>query len=661
MNGRGGAAGRWGRWSAVGLAVVGSGSIVAGVRAGPAARAVAPPEVVVRYPERRQRIAPDSNFVFGSVGHGGVELTIDGVSVPVHPEGGFLAWLAVPRPVADDTASYRIVAVSGPDTVRLAHPIRRPPTGPPAGAPRPWLDPDGLEPSVRWASPDDRIELDLVAERGATITAMVGDLRYEAAPEGEGRGTLARFTLALPAARVHEAACGAGRCVRGVPEPGGRLVDSPWAFAPVPVDTIPIQLTVASGGAARRVEMRLPLGLVPDGGGLAARLVEAEDRVNGRSGVVVGRPTPAGPYRWRFAPGSIAPVTGRVGDRLRLELGEGLETWVLAEDAEPVRVSGVARTRDARVGSAAGFRGVTLRVGLSRAVPTDVRQVGPRTVELVLYGTLGGLSRIGLGVGTGVTDIRWRQEAGPATRIEIDLAWPLWGYRLAWEQGDADAWEGPREGRPEALDDPVGPRVLRLDLRRPPPLDGRGLAGVVVAIDPGHPGGGSYGPTGLFEGDANLAVAGRLERMLRELGAEPVLVRRGAGPVGLYDRTRRAREADADLFVSIHNNALPDGIRPFDRAGTATYYYHAGAAPLARAVQRELVERLEIGDLGVLWGDLAVAREPWMPAILVEGAFMMIPAHEAALRTADFQARYAEGILEGIRTFLEGVDSGDGG
>ena len=65
--------------------------------------------------------------------------------------------------------------------------------------------------------------------------------------------------------------------------------------------------------------------------------------------------------------------------------------------------------------------------------------------------------------------------------------------------------------------------------------------------------------------------------------------------------------------------------------------------------------RLGLPDQGVVWGDLAVAREPWMPAVLVEGAFMIIPEHEAALRTVEFQRSYARGILDGLEAFLGSV------
>jgi N-acetylmuramoyl-L-alanine amidase len=68
-----------------------------------------------------------------------------------------------------------------------------------------------------------------------------------------------------------------------------------------------------------------------------------------------------------------------------------------------------------------------------------------------------------------------------------------------------------------------------------------------------------------------------------------------------------------------------------------------------------MLATMRLRDLGVYWGDLAVTRMPWMPAILTEGAFMMIPSHEAALMNPAFQERYARGILQGVTTFLRDV------
>jgi len=82
------------------------------------------------------------------------------------------------------------------------------------------------------------------------------------------------------------------------------------------------------------------------------------------------------------------------------------------------------------------------------------------------------------------------------------------------------------------------------------------------------------------------------------------------------------------------------------------YYNHPRSVPLARAIQEELVRQLGLRDLGVGRGDLALVRGTWMPSVLTEGLFMIVPAREAALRTVDGRRRYAIAILEGLRRFL---------
>jgi N-acetylmuramoyl-L-alanine amidase len=65
------------------------------------------------------------------------------------------------------------------------------------------------------------------------------------------------------------------------------------------------------------------------------------------------------------------------------------------------------------------------------------------------------------------------------------------------------------------------------------------------------------------------------------------------------------------------------------------------------------VRRLGLRDLGIGRGDLALVRGTWMPSILTEGLFMMLPDQEAALRSADGRHRYAQAVLDGLREYLK--------
>ena len=76
------------------------------------------------------------------------------------------------------------------------------------------------------------------------------------------------------------------------------------------------------------------------------------------------------------------------------------------------------------------------------------------------------------------------------------------------------------------------------------------------------------------------------------------------------------------------------------------------AGPLARSVQRGLVSQLGLQDLSVNYDNLAVVRATWYPSVLCEGAFLMVPDQEAALRTPEYQERYALGIADGLENYF---------
>jgi N-acetylmuramoyl-L-alanine amidase len=144
----------------------------------------------------------------------------------------------------------------------------------------------------------------------------------------------------------------------------------------------------------------------------------------------------------------------------------------------------------------------------------------------------------------------------------------------------------------------------------------------------------------------------RVRKLLEDRGATVVMTRATPDPVPLNSRPVIARRAGAQVLVSIHLNALPDGVNPFTANGTGTYFFHPQAEPLARALQAGMVARMGLRDLGVNYDNLALTRPTWMPAALCEGAFIMLPEQEAALRTPEFQDRYARGIVDGLERYF---------
>jgi len=573
----------------------------------------------VEYPDSLQLVAvSDSNFLHGTTGTGDATLIIDGAIVSVEPNGAFLAWLPVPEAERGDTAYYRLVARRGSEIDTLFHPILRPPASPVGEwGPGRLLDSTSTgERPERWAVPDEPITLEVRAAPDADVELIAGRTTL---PMGIGPRP-DRRVLTLSAETLYRTAC--------VPE------DCSWSAEP---DRLRMEVRARRADETQREPLVLPLRILDPVQLPVVELRDAPDALSGNDGMVVARPAATGPYRWRFPAGTRAEVDGRIDNRLRLRLVPGLHAWVLEEDAEALpagrAVSG-AFVGDLRFVARAD--GTELALPLGAPLPLAVEQPDDRTLELVLYGATGLTNRVALGAAPRlVSSATWSQEPGPAWRLRIRLEAPVWGWRARYEP------------------DAAGTATLRLELRGPPAIDpGAPLRGRRIAIDPGHPGAGATGPTGFYEGDANLAIGRILARLLAERGAEAILLRDDSLPMGLYERTTAAEEAGAELFVSIHNNALPDGVRPFGREGTSTYWFHPHAAALADAVQDGMLETMRLRDLGVFWGDLAVCRMSWMPSILTEGAFMMMPRHEAALRDPGFQELYARGVAEGIERFL---------
>lgn len=601
-----------------------------------------PLEIYVEYPDTLQRItASDSNFIFGTVGTGDATLLINGEFVDVNPNGSFLGWLPVPDRAnpESDSASYLLTARRGEDVDTLRHWIllpREPYEGEPDA---PWIDPGSTEDHpVRWALPDETLELTVRASPDSEVWLDVGSAEYEMT-EIDDPGI---YRHVIPAGVLHDVACVESACgARDASAGSGSATDglAPADTLP-PADSLRAEIRVERNGETATDSLAIPIRVLDPLRLPVAELREPPEPAGGADGIVHARPASSGTYRWRLPNGTHATVDGRLGGMWRIRLAPELEAWVSDEDLRLLPAETPPPT--SRVGDLrfeVRNDRLIMTTWLANAVPYEVREPDARTIELILYGVTGLTDRIAEGAGGRLIErIEWSQLPGDRYRLRIRLVERVWGHRGSW------------------VGTPAGGAIFTFEIRRAPEVDpANPLRGRKIAIDPGHPGAGAHGPTGYYEGDANLAIGRILARLVREAGAEPVLIRDDTLPIGLYERTEAAKEASAELFVSIHNNALPDGVQPIGREGTSTYHYHPHSHDLAVAVQEGMLETMLLRDLGVYWGDLAVTRMSWMPSVLAEGAFMMIPSHEAALKAPEFQERYARGVLRGIESFLRQV------
>ncbi len=609
----------------------------------PAARGPLALRVVYPPPDAVLQVR-DSSFVFGTAGNGAATVTINGQPIRVWPNGAWLGYVALPP---DSLIQLRIEGRLGDSTAALDYPLRRRLAD--AGrltAGRAWLDSLSLSPTGRlWLEPGEYLTLGVRAAEGAAVrlrlpdgtivplTAQPQPLEVPAAVRAFERDST---RLRTPVVRDRYVGIVRGRALG--PDPGPMLpIFEPASpepvFAPTPAAADSAWPVVEAIVGADTVRTRWPFRVaLLDTLPVTAELDDDSTGTGQTDSLTVGRALPGGTYAWFFPTGTRAAATGRRNADVRLRLSRAAEAWVSASDVRPLSAGGPAPL--AVVGSISltpSADRATLRIPLSQRAPFRVEET-ERSVVLTVYGAVGDVNWIRYGPADSlIRRLSWRQVAADEVAITVDLERPLWGYRTHWDRGD-----------------------LLLEIRRPPAIDGGDpLRGRLIAVDPGHPPGGAMGATGLREAEANLAVALALRRLLLAAGARVVMTRETDSIVELSPRVAFAEAAGAEVLVSIHNNALPDGLNPYVNNGTSVYYNQPRSVPLARAIQAALLRKLGLRDLGIGRGDLALVRGTWMPSVLTEGLFMMLPDQEAALRSPQGQRLYASAVADGLRAYLE--------
>ena len=173
----------------------------------------------------------------------------------------------------------------------------------------------------------------------------------------------------------------------------------------------------------------------------------------------------------------------------------------------------------------------------------------------------------------------------------------------------------------------------------------------VVVIDAGH-GGTDCGATraGIKESDINLAVAQRVEAILKQKGYKVYMTRSGDQTVSLQERVDIAEGKDEDVFVSIHVNSS-ENTSP---TGVETHYYHQYSYNLAKCIQAELAKNVtESPNRGLIKSRFYVINHTTKPAVLVEIGFISNEKERMQLVSADRQQRTAKAIAEGVMNYFK--------
>ena len=187
----------------------------------------------------------------------------------------------------------------------------------------------------------------------------------------------------------------------------------------------------------------------------------------------------------------------------------------------------------------------------------------------------------------------------------------------------------------------------------PIPLPDVSDSQIVVAIDPGHGGRdpGAIGIGGLQEAGIVLDIGIQVAQLLEEQGVRVILTRQDDREIDLEPRVQDANRANADLFVSIHANAISLD-RP-DVNGIETYYYSDAGARLARVIHDAVVSLTGSRDRRVRFARFYVLRNTSMPAVLVETGFVTGEEDAARLNDPAFRTRMAEAIAAGILEYVQ--------
>ncbi|MCE3235713.1 MAG: cell wall hydrolase/autolysin [Vampirovibrio sp.] len=233
-----------------------------------------------------------------------------------------------------------------------------------------------------------------------------------------------------------------------------------------------------------------------------------------------------------------------------------------------------------------------------------------------------------------IRQLHWRQVAEHVLELWIDLHRPLCGYDYAWENGELHV------------------TVKSLPAR---------LADIKVLIDPGHGGQetGSTGLNGLPEKDLNLTISRLLRDALLKEGFQVQLTRNADQDLSLPQRGQAVLNAQADMVLSIHHNALPDGRDPLKAEGASCFYYHAFAKPVADALLAGLTDNrgscFTVPNYGLFYDSLYMTRIHQAVAVLVEIGFFTNPAEFERLIDSAFQQEAAQRLASALRTYCANV------
>ncbi|MDX2232651.1 MAG: N-acetylmuramoyl-L-alanine amidase [Leptolyngbyaceae cyanobacterium bins.349] len=568
----------------------------------------AQPRLFVAYPLNNHETTSSKIFLIGTAPKGGA-VTVNGQVISRNTAGHFAP--SFPLQVGANTFMLRY----GNQELRLA--VTRTSTTPPVASSLDFV-PGSLTPAVAIArQPNEWLCFGAAAPQGATVTVRLGN------------------TQAFPLS------------------PQTRFVELPPNSAVLTAQNQPTTLPVAGfyQGCTRTVLLgnlgqptfELNIGdqrrqqIGPGNIQILSPTQLEVAEVTAESGTA--RTGPSTDYS-RLTPlpkGTQASITGAEGDWVRLDYG----AWVRRSEVQ-IRKASVPPSSLIRSVKARRVEDWTEVVfPLQVPVPMTVQQ-GDRTFTLTLHNTTAQTDTIRLDDDPLIARLDWTQPQPGQVQYVFNLKTnQQWGYKLRYEGSS-----------------------LILSLRHPPNLKGsrnfntlpaNPLTGIKIVLDPGHGGPedlGARGPTGTPEKDVALKISKLVQQELAKRGATVVMTREKDVDLGLRERMDAIANAQPDIALSLHYNALPDDGDAIKTKGVSTFWYHAQAHSLAVFLHNYLTKTLNRPSAGVFWNNLALTRPTVAPTALLELGFMINPDEYEWIVNPREQQRLAGAIADGVTQWL---------
>ena len=566
--------------------------------------------ITVQYPYEKMRIPRGAKeiFIFGQVNlPQPVTLDINGQAVEVYKNGAFIAFL----PVENGEFAFVLTATSGDKTVQAVRHVKVPGANIKDFTKEAAFDKEEIFPQRRVeVLPGDIVNLYARGTPGTQVTAQLSNLK-------NGKNIVMKEDATNP---------GTYRATFTVdPKQTEKSTKVVYQIKGGP-DNSKAKITAPAKIYVRNANAPFTYAQVTNPGVKVRKL-----------------PTPSGNLYPDYRAYGVVRVNGERANQYRLWLSDTESAWLEKKNLKDVKnpenepnVLSFIRTDTTDTHTRFIFT-------LNRAVPIQIHEYNDR-VELTLYYIDSFEQNFSLDdTSPVVSNVQWSEPAEKAVsfRLQLRKDAKLWGHAYNFEDNQ-----------------------LVLDLVHEPartPTPGKPLAGARIVIDAGHsphrtvPYDGAIGPTGYLEYEATIALAEELKPKLESAGATVIMTREGKNHMSLQQRYKKAIDEEAQLFISLHYNALHETINPLARPrGFSVYYNYPHSFALAEAVYKSFVKNVPLPDDGMIANDvLFIPRISQFPSILVENAYLILPQQEELAKTSAGRAAFIEAIYEGILNFYK--------